>query len=320
MSEGSWKDRVKLLRAQTPKLLELNRRPPTLVLSFGGSGFLVTYSLGVAMWLLEERKDLLNRTFFAGSGSGVIPAVAMCVKNPPIQKIVDEICGNLFNVADEKKRQEVLRKLLPQYLPKDAFQQVQGRCALTLNLPNRDPEYHKQPSINVLFGHHIASWDDNVDLMECMIAAMACDEKSLPIYRGVKVVRGSTLSMATEIDSYVRHVYVHGLCGYPYSRKHQRHSFFTGKHGFLSNREFHYARQFTTAILPHKNLFGDSKSALMKSFDAGYHDARRFERWEEDPYLYAKPDRSPGGGTEWKSLRQAIFGKMKVDPKRDTGV
>lgn len=306
------KDWVKQVRAKTPTILEVGRTPPKLVLSFGGAGFLVTYELGVALYLQQEKKELLAKSFLLGAGTGCIPALALACgpQAVNIDALRDFIVSNPFLVTNEERRLAVFEQGLDTFLPKDALKLTAGRLALTVGFSNKDPGYMQQPKENVYFGNHIAAWDDWQDLKQCVLAACAPNMDRQMKYRDApNVMRGTLLSLSSELDQYCRHVHIHGYCGYKYNRNQTRHNFFFGRHGFLPNTHFSFTKQMILAFAPNFGGAERHKDDLLQAFDAGYHDARRYERWEEDPYHYAKADRSPGDDFNWKMIRGTLFGK-----------
>jgi hypothetical protein len=305
------KEWIKQVRAKTPTLLEVGKTPPKLVLSFGGAGFLVTYSLGVALFLQQEKKDLLAKSFFLGAGSGAIAAAALACgpQHVNIDKIRDAIVEHRFLVSDEEKRLQVMNPALDALLPKNAVQLVSGRLALTIGFSNKDPGYMQQLKENINFGHHIAAWDSWDDLKQNLLASTAPNmDKQMKFRDCPNVMRGTLMSLSSELDQYCRHVHIHGYCGYRYNRRQTRHNMFFGRHGFIANTHMSFPKQAMLAFCP--NVGGQSrKDELLRAFDAGFHDGRRYERWEEDPYHYAKSDRSPGDDFNWKNIRAGLFSK-----------
>ncbi|KAG8348436.1 hypothetical protein ERJ75_000998000 [Trypanosoma vivax] len=305
---------IKKVRSKTPVLLEVGKPAPRAVLSFGGCGFLVTYSLGVALYLQQEKADFLAHSFLLGAGTGVIPAVALACgpRAVNIEKIRDAIVDNRFMVTDEEKRVEVFTKCINQFLPRNAVELVAGRLALTIGFSNRDAGYMTQSKEHVHFGHHIAQWTDVNDLGQCIMAATAPNTTKPMIFRDAdNVMRGTMMSLSSELDQYCRHIYIHGYCGYPFSRHQTRHNIFFGRHGFLSNTHFPFWRQALLAFAP--TIGGNARrDDLLEAYDAGYNDARRYERWEEDPYHFAKSDRSPNDEFSFRQLRANLFGGKRA--------
>ena len=320
LEEKVWGDPVswaRLVRAQTPRLVEVGKPKPKVILSFGGAAWLVTYSLGVAEYLANEQKDLLAESYIVGAGTGVIPAAGLACGVTNFEKVKDFFLKeeNLFNVhKGHKQREELMRAGCKEFLPLGADKLMNGKVALTIGMNNRDLGFRQQKQENLLYGHHISMFDSNEDITDCMVAAIECDVSKLRTFRGVTngVQRGSCMSMSSQVDQYIRHIYIHGLCGYPYSRKHMRHNNHFGRHGMLVNTHAVYGYQFWQALQP---CWGGRKRArfdeLNQAFENGFHDARRYERWEEDVYHYAKPDRSVGGDEDWKNIRVALFGSRK---------
>lgn len=303
------KEWIKKVRAKTPVLLEVGKPAPKAVLSFGGCGFLVTYSLGVALYLQQEKKELLSQCFLLGAGSGVIPALALACGPSAVnlETVRDFILDNRFTVTDEEKRIDVLTNGINRLLPKNALDLVKGRLALTIGFSNRDVGYMSQAKENIYFGHHIAQWEDVSDLGQNILAAMAPNTNKPMTFRDAdNVLRGTMMSLSSELDQYCRHVYIHGYAGYPYNRNQARHNIMFGKHGFLGNTHFSFPKQVLLAFAP---LIGGNvrREELMEAYDVGYNDARRYERWEEDPYFYAKADRSPEDDFNMRSLRAFLF-------------
>lgn len=311
------KEWVKKVRSKTPTLLEVGRPAPKAVLSFGGCGFLVAYSLGVALYLQQEKKEFLSHCYLLGAGTGVIPALALACgpKAVSIEKVRDFILENRFTVTDEDKRIEVITRGINELLPKNALDLVNGRLALTIGFSNKDAGYMSQAKENIYFGHHIAQWDDVSDLGQNILASMAPNTSRPMIFRDAdNVLRGTMMSLSSELDQYCRHVYIHGYSGYRYNKNQARHNIMFGKHGFLGNTHFSFPKQVLLAFAP---LIGGEvrKEELMEAYDAGYHDARRYERWEEDPYFYAKADRSPGDDFNFRNLRANLFGGKKASER-----
>ncbi|EAN79361.1 uncharacterized protein TEOVI_000780200 [Trypanosoma equiperdum] len=305
---------VKKVRAKTPVLLEVGKPAPKAVLSFGGCGFLVTYSLGVALYLQQEKADLLAQSFLLGAGAGVIPAVALAcgARAVNIEKVRDAILDNRFMVTDEERRIEVLTKFINLLLPRNAVELVSGRLALTIGFSNRDPGYMKQTKEQIHFGHHVAQWTDVSDLAQCILASMAPNTAKPMIFRDAdNVMRGTMMSLSSELDQYCRHIYIHGYCGYPYNKHQTRHNIYFGRHGFLANTYFPFWKQALLAFAP---TFGGAarREELLEAYDAGYNDARRYERWEEDPYHFSKADRSPSDDFSFRQLRANLFGGKKA--------
>lgn len=311
MSRTIPKEWIKQVRAKTPTILEVGKAPPKLVVSFGGAGFLVTYSLGVALFLQQEKKELLAKSFLLGAGTGCIAATALACgpQLVNIDKLRDYIIEHPFLVSYEKERWETISKGVDEFLPKNAVSVVNGRLALTIGFSNKDVGYHQQLKENFNYGHHIALWDDWEDLKQCLLVATAPNlEKPIKYRDAPNVMRGTLMSLSSELDQYCRHVHIHGYCGYRYSRQQMRHNLYFGRHGFLANTHFSFPKQAWLAFAPH--LGGQArKDDLRAAFDAGYHDAKRYERWEEDPYHYAKTDRSPSDDFNFKTLRAGLFGK-----------
>jgi hypothetical protein len=305
------KEWIKKVRAKTPTILEVGKTPPKVVLSFGGAGFLVTYSLGVALFLQQEKKELLAKSFLLGAGSGSLAATALACgpQHVSIDKVRDSILDNLFHVTDEEKRLSTMSSAIDTLLPKNAVQLVSGRLALTIGFSNKDPGYVQQTKENIRFGHHIAAWDNWDDLKQNLLVASAPNmDKPMKFRDADNVLRGTLMSLSSELDQYCRHVYIHGYCGYKYNRKQTRHNTFFGRHGFIANTHTSFPWQVVQAFYP--NLGAASRrEELMHAFDAGFHDARRYERWEEDPYHYSKSDRSPSDDFNWRNIRAGLFSK-----------
>mmetsp|Transcript_82986 Transcript_82986/g.96982 ORF Transcript_82986/g.96982 Transcript_82986/m.96982 type:complete len:318 (+) Transcript_82986:71-1024(+) len=310
MSATIPKEFIKQVRAKTPTILEVGKAPPKAVLSFGGAGFLVTYSLGVALYLQQEKKELLAKSFLLGAGTGCIPATALACgpQTVSIDKVRDFIVDHRFLVSDETQRLKAFSEGLDTLLPKNAVSLVNGRLALTIGFSNKDPGYMSQQKENIHFGHHIATWDSYDDLKQCITVATAPNmDKQMPYRDAPRAMRGTLMSLSSELDQYCRHVHIHGYAGYRYNRQQARHNFFFGRHGFIANTHFGFPKQVWLAFLPH--LGSGAKDRLLEAFDAGYNDARRYERWEEDPYHYAKSDRSPSDDFNWKNIRANLFSK-----------
>lgn len=330
------KEWIKAVRAQTPTLVELGKKSPKLVLSFGGAGWLVSYSLGVAKFLQDERKELLASSYLLGAGSGVIPAMALACgpQHVKIDTVLDQLCSDMtFNVTNENVRRQKTVEALDLILPggalgkpseaapssasnssrTDVCSLVNGRVALTIGFSNKDHGYMRQKKENIHYGHHITQWDNRADLINCMTAAMAPNTKLQMQYRDApNVMRGTLFTMSSELDQFIRHVHIHGYCGYRYNRHQTRHNFYFGKNGFVANTHFPFVQQVALAFFPATFFSAASRKEHHKlAFEKGYLDAKRYERWEEDPYYYAKPDRSSEDDFNWRSVRASIFGGRK---------
>ena len=275
---------------------------------------LVTYSLGVAQYLVAHRKDFLRQCYILGAGSGCIAAVAACAEDATStpEAIKNFIVENVFNIDDEKKRQALLSRGCELMLPDDVHQRMKGRCTLAVGMSNRDVNYFKQPLNQQLFGAPISAFDGKSDVQECLIAATA-PNATLPFkFRGEFCTRCTWKCMSSELDQYVRHIYIHGISGYPYSSQHTRHNMFFGRHGLVANTHWNWQRQFLVAIWPCKFGLGVANTEVLReAYDRGFQDAMRYERWDEDPYTNAKADRSPGDSTDWKTIRAAFFGSKQ---------
>ena len=309
----SVKDWVRQVRAKTPTLLEVGKPHPKAVISFGGAGHLVTYSLGAALYLQQEKKELVGKSFLLGAGSGVIPALVLAFGPAQlnIDKVRDAILDNPFAVSDEPSRLDVMKSQLEALMPQNAHKLAEGRVALAISFSNKDAGFHRQQKENILYGHHIASWTDRDDLVACVMAATAPNNHKQMTFREAKnVLRGTQTSLSSELDSYCRHVHIHGFCGLQRAKNHTRHNFYFGRHGFIANTHFSPLKQCWLAFAPHI-LNSGRKEELREAFDHGYNDARRYERWEEDPYHFAKADRSPSQEYSWKNARAALFGKAE---------
>ncbi|CCW61857.1 unnamed protein product [Phytomonas sp. EM1] len=300
---------IQKVRAKTPSLLEIGKTAPRVVLSFGGCGFLVTYALGVALYLQQERKELLAQSFLLGAGSGVLPALALACgpKAVNIEQLRDFIVDHRFAVTDEAKRIEVMMQGIRRFLPANALDLIGDRLALTIGFSNKDPGYMQQRKENIHFGHHISQWESWEDLAQNILVATAPNTRKPMLFRDAhNVLRGTMMSLSSELDQCCRHVYIHGYIGMRYNRYQTRHNILIGKHGYLGNTHFSFVKQVLLAFLP---TFGrERREELLQAYDAGYHDARRYERWEEDPYLFAKADRSPNDDFNFRTLRAGLFG------------
>jgi len=305
------KEILERIASAPPKLIEVGRAPPRLVLSFGGAGALVTYSLGVAQFLLEDKKEHLNQWYFLGSGTGVLPAVALPIavqnKSPDlIRQIMEYIVDNAPpHLMNEDTRRAFVFNGLTKFLPKDAHVTVSGRACLSVMV---DPECvvgrvgGELSKNQILYGLPMTSWPSVEALAQVMAGAMSPYRTHPVDYNGVGLIRSSRYSLSTEVDQHIRHVYVHGFGGSMRKSNHSRHAILFGRHGTLLNTSQSPWLQYLTLALP-----GRRKNALRFAYDAGYNDARRFDRWEEDPYQFAKGDRSAGDDEDWRTLRQKIF-------------
>lgn len=305
------------IQAKTPALLEIGKAAPKAVLSFGGAGFLVTYALGVAAFLQKERSAFLGECFLLGAGTGVIPAVALaCGPSVSIPQLRDFIVDNRFVVTDEAKRLEVVSRGLSQLLPQNCAEMMKGRVALTVGFSNRDPGFKRQSKSHRDFGYHISEWSNHQDVMQNILAATAPNtQKPMTFRRADNVLRGTMMSLSSELDQYCRHVYIHGYVGIRQNKRQARHNILFGRHGFLGNTHMPFWKQAVCAFAP--AIGGDQRrSDLLEAYDAGYFDAKRYERWEEDPYLFAKPDRSPSDDFNFRNLRASLFWNRKKAEER----
>eukprot|EP00796_Vickermania_ingenoplastis_P004284 gene4284-3100_t len=302
------------IRAKTPDIFQVGKLMHKAVLSFGGAGFLVTYGLGVAAYLQQERPSLVNESFLLGAGSGVIPAVALACgpSAVKIDQIRDFIVDHRFVVTDEAKRIAIISEGISQLLPSNAMALIKDRVALTVGFSNRDPGYKLQDKKNFLFGHHISQWTDYEDVAQNLLVAMAPNTQKPMVFRGAdNVLRGTMMSLSSEMDQYCRHVYIHGYVGMRFNKNQSRHNILYGRHGFLGNTRFPLWKQALCAFAP--VIGGDARKAdLLEAYEAGYLDALRYERWEEDPYFYAKADRSPNDDFNFRNMRASLFGGKKV--------
>lgn len=295
------------VRHKVPTLLEVGRTPPKAVLSFGGCGFLVTYSLGVALYLQKERAGLLANSYLQGAGSGALPAIALACgpQAVDIEKMRDRIIANRFPVWKEAQRQAVMRAQCEEMLPENVAKLMAGRACIAVAMSQKDTGFYQQEPHMQIYGAQIPTFDSKADVTELVIAATAPNHNSPVMFRGMPTVRGSCSSISSQLDQFVRHIYIHGLSGTNGAKHFKRHRVLIGRHGLLSNCHLGPRRQLQLAAYP---FFG-AEDALRQAFDDGYHDARRYERWEEDPYHYSKPDRSPGEDNDWRDVRAAIFGE-----------
>lgn len=300
---------AKKIGARTPALLEVGRAAPKAVLSFGGAGFLVTYALGVAAFLQQEKASFLNECFFLGAGSGVIPAVALAcgASTANLENIRDFIVDHRFMVTDEAKRIEAVTKGISELLPANCAQLMKNRVALTVGFSNRDPGFKQQKKEHFRFGYHISDWKDFDDVAQNILVAMAPNTLKPMIFRDANnVLRGTMMSLSSELDQYCRHVYIHGYVGLRKNKNQSIHNIMFGRHGYIGNTHFPFWKQAICAFSP--LLGGDARKVdLLEAYDAGYHDARRYERWTEDPYFYAKSDRSPSDDFNFRNLRSSLF-------------
>ena len=307
----------KNIRAQIPTLLQVGKPTPKAVLSFGGCGMLCTYSLGVGQYLLAEKKDLVRQCYVVGTGSGTIPALALCSEDPAAtpEMIKDYLVENVFDVHHEDTRLKVIGEGCRKFIPEDIHERMKGRCTLAVGMSNRDLYYSRQPINQQMFGAMISSFDSKEDVADCVIAATAPNATMPCVFRGEKCTRGTWKCLSVELDQYVRHIYIHGLSGYPHSSHHTRHNHYIGRHGFLCNSHWNWKRQFLVAIWPKRipMLATSNIEVLKEAFEKGFNDARRYERWEEDVYLNAKPDRSVNDSLDMKNIRAAIFGSSERD-------
>lgn len=302
---------AKRIRAKTPALLEIGKTVPKAVLSFGGAGFLVTYELGVASFLCQEKSAFLQKCFFLGAGSGVIPAVALAcgVNASYLEKIRDFIVDHRFMVADEAKRVEAVSSGISELLPQDCSALMRNRIALTVGFSNRDPGFKQQKKEHFRFGYHISDWKDFHDVAQNILVAMAPNTQKPMVFRDANnVLRGTMMSLSSELDQYCRHIYIHGYVGLKRNKQQSIHNVLFGRHGYIGNTHFPFWKQAICAFAP--IVGGEARKVdLLDAFDAGYHDARRYERWEEDPYFFAKADRSPSDDINFKNMRASLLNR-----------
>ena len=297
--------------AETPTLLQVGRAPPKCVLSFGGCGWLFVFGLGVAKYLLEEKKEWAQQCHLAGAGSGSIPAIVLACQGAarPDSVVEDVVSHPPFRLdSREDYRRQELKAALEKHLPKDVASMLNGRACIAVGMSNRDLGFRKQPREVQLYGHHICSFPNREDVINCVLAATAPDTHNPPLYRGEKVMRATWMSLSTELDTAIRHVFVHGYCGFSFAASRTRHNMVFGRNGLIVNTTENAISQTLTAMRP--DLFpAVRKDALSRAYENGFHAARRYERWEEDSYMFAKPDRSPGDDKNWREIRKALFSK-----------
>ena len=298
------------LGAQTPQLLQVGKPPPKCVLCFAGSGHLVTYQLGVAAYLHQEKQQLLCKSYFLGAGSGSIAAAALaCGSQVNFTAIRDQIINNAYSVEDTDKHQERMKQGIERLMPRNAHQLMNGRVAIALGPSNRDAAWYEQPSQHKLNGWHISSWKDEDDVAQCLIAASNSSSARPIQYRGCPCTRSTWVSLSSELDPYVRHIHIYGYCGQNNKPSHAKHRVFIDRHGYLSYTGQPAWAQFLAMAMPDWKVSASwSRDVLRSAYDAGFHDARRYERWDEEAYFYAKPDRSPSKDKNWRNLRAGLFG------------
>jgi hypothetical protein len=284
------------------------------VISFGGAGALVTYSLGVAAFLHREKQQLLATSFILGAGSGAIAATALaCGAHVNFDALRDAVVDQCYNGDDYQSHIVRMKAACEQFLPKNAHDLLNGRVAIAVGPSNRDVAYYEQPAQHRLNGWHICQWTSLDDVTDCLVAATNGSATRPYSFRGCPCTRATWGSLSSELDPFVRHVHVHGFAGLSGRVSHQRHKIFIDRHGFLSYTGQPAYLQLIAAVAP-KAFFSKTwaKDVLRQAFDAGFHDARRYERWEEDAYFYAKPDRSPTKDPNWRNFRAAMFGSSQL--------
>ncbi|XP_038677012.1 patatin-like phospholipase domain-containing protein 2 [Scyliorhinus canicula] len=125
--------------------LKLQRVPadggrPHRELSFSGSGFLVTYQLGVAECLLENMPEVVERAprVFGASAGSLIAAALVCAMN------LDNFYRSLKRAAKKSRRSflgpmnplvnlvQIIRKGLVENLPDNAHERASGRLFISL--------------------------------------------------------------------------------------------------------------------------------------------------------------------------------------------
>lgn len=297
---------AKQIRARTPTLLEVGKKAPKCVLSFGGAGFLATYSLGVALYLQREQPKLLAESYLLGSGTGIFPALALACgpQVVDIEKLRDAIIAQPFRVWREDQRRQVVREAAEKFVPENVAALANGRCCATVGMSTSDHGYNRQPPPNQLFGCHIATFDNKKDTVDLIVAATCPNHRQPCAYRGLPVTRGTWRSLSSELDQYVRHIHIHGYAGFRNMKQHTRHNFYFGRHGTIVNCAGGPLEQLWLCSAPYGGA-----DKLRDAFDRGFNDARRYERWVEDPYHFAKPDRSAGSDGDWREIRAAVFGQ-----------
>ena len=306
---NNWRVFRDKLQARTPELLQVGRAPPKCVISFGGAGCLVTYSLGVAAYLHREKQSLLASSFILGAGSGSIAAAALaCGAAVSFETIRDMVIDRAYSANDHPTHVAAMKQGISALLPRNAHELMNGRVAIALGPSNRDVAFYEQPAQQRQNGWHICSWRDADDVGECLIAASNGSTTTPYTYRECPCFRATFSCLSSELDQFVRHVHIHGFAGFPNQASHQKHRVFIDRHGFLSYTGQPPVFQFLAAAAPAAPIASTwAKDVLRSAFDAGFHDARRYERWEEDAYFYAKPDRSPSKEKNWSQFRASFF-------------
>ena len=287
------KEVIEILGARPPKLTQLGEKAPKMVLSFGASGTLATYGLGVGQYLLDHHKKLMDECYFIGSGSGVLPAVALPLAsdlgNRHLLKEYFEIIMKEtavpFHLFREAKRAEYVKRGLSEMLGlEDLHTRLRGRCSIFLH-PDPKYLYGRTHGIldrhQILFGLPVSHWRSSADLRECMEAAMAPSHKHSLNFRGVRAMSSSKHSLSPQLDQSIRHIYVHGFAGKGYSSREKLHAHVFGRHGSLVNVSTTFLAQTLSQSFPLP-----LKYVLTKAYHQGYEDASKYHRWEEDPYQY----------------------------------
>lgn len=137
------------------------------------------------------------------------------------------------------------------FLPRNAPKLVDGRLALTIGFSNKDPGYLEQSKENIYYGHHIAKWSNYDDLAQNILAATTPNTNKPMIFREAdNVLRGTMMSLSSEIDSHCRHIFIHGYCGYKYNRHQTRHNIIFGKNGYLGNTHYPFYKQVLLSFFP----------------------------------------------------------------------
>mmetsp|Transcript_23567 Transcript_23567/g.36755 ORF Transcript_23567/g.36755 Transcript_23567/m.36755 type:complete len:304 (-) Transcript_23567:39-950(-) len=289
------KEVFEVLGVHQPQLLKTGRRAPSVVLSFGASGSLVPYSLGVAQYLLDHHPELVRRAYFIGSGSGVIPAICLALSRASSHPSSLEECVKRFNkvklslpfVINENERRTVVRNACQEIFTIDAPERViQGCCSLFLH-PNPSYIYGRLHGIldryHVLYGLPISEWRSKDDLIECIEASMAPSEKYSLAFRNVPMVSASRFSFSPQVEQAIRHVYIHGFSGKGYRSCEKLHAHVFGHHGSVFNVASSSTVQNLCLSFP--RMFS---GVIERSFNQGYKDAKAYSRWEEDPYHYSR--------------------------------
>ena len=289
------KEVFRILGTKDPKLTKLGEKAPKTVVSFGGSGGLITYSLGVAQYILDHHPSLINQSYFIGTGSGSLPAICLPLAAQLGKQHLPKQCFEYITKQSklplhsfsEITRREYVRTALAKFLcVEDIERHLLGRCSIFLR-PDSNYIINRVHGVldrgQILYGLPISQWKSSEDLLQCIEASMAPSEKHSIAFRGIPMLTASKYSFSPQVEQSIRHIFVHGYAGKGFSSNEKLHAHVFGMHGSLFNVSTPYYAQRFALCFPRI-----AKYFLSKAYDQGYKDAADFSRWEEDPYNFAK--------------------------------